>query len=55
MKQLLATLLLLLAVSGFGKEKPAIKDPMKLVGKKVNVHNAPLCQPGTNKVYEFVS
>ena len=49
MKQLFAALLLLLAVNGFGKNPPAIKDPMKLVGKKVNVHNVPLCQPGTNK------
>ncbi len=49
MKQLFAALLLLLAVSSFGKNPPAIKDPMKLVGKKVNVHNIPLCQPGTNK------
>ncbi len=49
MKQLFAALLLLLAVSGFGKNPPAIKDPMKLVGKNVNVHNIPLCQPGTNQ------
>jgi len=48
MKQLFAALLLLLAVSSFGKNPPAIKDPMKLVGKKVNVHNIPLCQPGTD-------
>jgi hypothetical protein len=48
MKQLVATLLLLLAVSSFGKDRPVIKNPMKLVGKKVNVHNIPLCQPGTN-------
>ena len=49
-KQLLAALLLsLLAVSSFGKNPPAIKDPMKLVGKKVKVGNIPLCQPGTNK------
>jgi len=48
-KQLFAALLLLLAVSSFGKNPPAIKDPMKLVGKKVNVHNIQLCQPGTNK------
>jgi hypothetical protein len=49
MKQLLATLLLLLAVSSFGKEQPVIKDPAKLVGKKVNVHGISLCQPGTDR------
>ena len=49
MKQLIPILLLLLVASSFGKNPPAIKDPMKLVGKKVNVHNIPLCQPGTNK------
>ena len=48
MKQLLAALLLVLAVSSFGKEKLFIKDPAKLVGKKVNVHRIPLCQPGTD-------
>jgi hypothetical protein len=48
MKQLLATLLLLVAVSSFGKEQPVIKNPAKLVGKKVNVHSIPLCQPGTD-------
>jgi hypothetical protein len=49
MKQLFVTLLLLLfAVSSLGKEQPVIKDPAKLVGKKVNVHNIPLCQPGTH-------
>ena len=50
MKQLLATLLLVLAVSSFGKEKPVINDPAKLVGKKVNVHGIPLCRPGTDTV-----
>jgi hypothetical protein len=50
MKQLFAALLLLLAVSSFGKERPVIKDPMKLVGKKVNVHNIRLCQPGAETV-----
>jgi hypothetical protein len=49
-KQLSATLLLLLllAVSSFGKQQPVIKDPAKLVGKKVNVHQISLCQPGTD-------
>ena len=47
MKQLLITSLLLLTVSSFGKERPVIKDPAKLVGKEVNVHSIPLCQPGT--------
>jgi hypothetical protein len=45
-------LLLLLEVSSFGKKPPDIpdiKDPMKLVGRKVNVHNIRLCQPGTDK------
>jgi len=49
MKQVFAAILLLLAVSSFGKNPPAIKDPMKLVGKKVKVDSIPLCQPGTNK------
>jgi hypothetical protein len=49
-KQLSAALLLLLllVVSSFGKEQPVIKNPAKLVGKKVNVHQIPLCQPGTD-------
>ncbi len=48
-KQLSALLLLLLlAASSFGKQPPVIKDPAKLVGKKVNVHQIPLCQPGTH-------
>jgi hypothetical protein len=50
MKQLFAALLFLLAVTGFGRERPVIKDPMKLVGKKVSVHNIRLCQPGTDTV-----
>jgi hypothetical protein len=50
MKQLSAALLFLLAVSSLGKDRPVIKDPMKLVGKKVNVHNIRLCQPGTDTV-----
>jgi hypothetical protein len=49
MKQLFAALLLLLAVSSSGRNPPAIKDPMKLVGRKVKVGSIPLCQPGTNK------
>ena len=49
MKQLVATLLLLLAVSSFGEGAARIKDPAKLVGKKVNVHSIPLCQPGTDR------
>ena len=49
MKQLYVTLLLLLfAISSLGKEQPVIKDPAKLVGKKVNVHSIPLCQLGTH-------
>ncbi len=50
MKQLFTILLFLLAVTSFGKEGPVIKDPLKLVGKKVNVHNIRLCQPGTDTV-----
>ncbi len=49
MKQLFVTLLLLFfAASSLGKEPPVIKDPAKLIGKKVNVHSIPLCQPGTH-------
>jgi hypothetical protein len=48
-KRFILILLLLLVANSFGKERTVIKDPMKLIGKKVNVHNIPLCQPGTNQ------